>query len=102
MPCLPFTERAFGACLFALFVVNFGVYELEKALFHVDYHGADIHAHLGRGEACAVFGTDGHLHIVQKRGKLAVEVFDLFADFAQDGVAHLHDIPLCHIYTSVV
>ena len=83
-------KAALGADLLTLRIVDFGIDKLEKALFDVYYDDARVYSYLGRGEPRAVLGTDGRLHIVEKSGKLPVEIFDFFADFAQNGVAHLH------------
>ena len=57
-------KTAFGALLLALDRKNDGVYQLVKALLHVDNHGAQINPDLRSGKPRAVFRADGFFHIV--------------------------------------
>ena len=57
-------QAALVADLFPLRLHDDGVDELEKALFHVDDHGAAQYAHLRGGKAGALFFADSVLHVV--------------------------------------
>ena len=87
---------------------DFRVDELDELVFVIlgDFLGqvavvqadekAAHHAHLRAGQAQAVGGQQGFLHVVEQSAQAVVKLRDRAADFFQNRVAVLYDGTQCH------
>ena len=102
-------EAALGALLLAFRFDYLGIYKFDHIfflpLFDIRLHDqADSleYSYLWRGKADASGGDKGVLHVVEKRVKSGIELFNDPACFVERGVFFCNYISECHIsYTSI-